>query len=237
MNEARSIGSPKKRWTGMPLWWNALLLALASAGCAITTGPPGTSAIQGREGRHKAVLLLRVVTEVEGRITPPFPSIYAGDNVMMGLGDFSSAGQIGEVMLRFFSADTRKEGWIYLLLEPGQVYYLAAQEPVSPQPKNYRGLWAACPRWSVEIPADARLVYGGTLYLPGSGQWTLFSARRLAAFDRARVEVRNEADRAELIAKQWLANLGPVSVQLARKWEAGDTIILQTPPGKRAAPR
>jgi hypothetical protein len=73
--------------------------------------------------------------------------------------------------------------------------------------------------------------------LPGSGQWTLFSARRLAAFDRERVEVRNEADRAEQIAKQWLANLGPVSVQLARKCEAGDTIILQTPPGKRAAPR
>ena len=35
----------------------------------------------------------------------------------------------------------------------------------------------------------------------GSGQWTLFSARRLAAFDRARVEVRNEADRAEQTQK------------------------------------
>ena len=150
----------------------------------------------------------------------------------MGLGDFSSAGQISEVRLRFFSDDTRKAGWTYLLLEPGQVYYLAAQEPVSPQRNHYRGLWVACPRWSVEIPADARLVYGGTLFLPGRGRWMLFSARRLVAFDRERFEVRNEAGRAEQIAKQWLPSLGPVSVQLVRKWEAGDTIILQTPPGK-----
>ncbi|HVM51375.1 MAG TPA: hypothetical protein VMU04_25315 [Candidatus Acidoferrum sp.] len=218
----------KKRWAAMLLGAGTLALALAGAGCATTSGPP--SEIQARQ---HAVLLLRVVTEVEGRIAPPFPSsILPTDNVAIGVGDFFSGGKIRAATLRFLSGDTRKEGWAYLLLEPGQVYYLAAHAPISTSAWKYEALWAVCPRWSVEVPANTWLVYAGTLYLPGKGQWRLFGGRQLVEVDQRRAEVRDESGQAEEIAKQWLPGLGHMSVQLARKWEPGDTIILQTPPGK-----
>jgi hypothetical protein len=217
----------KERWAAMRLW-AGVLVALAGAGCATTSGPPTDV-----QARQSAVLLLRLITEVEGRIAPPFPSsLLPTDNIALGVGEFSNGGKIRAATLRFLSGNTRKEGWAYLLLEPGQVYYLAPHEPISTGALKYDALWATRPRWSVEIPAQARLVYGGTFYLPGKGQWRLFGAKQLVEFDEAKAEVRNESIQAEQIVKQRLSGLGHMSIQLAKKWEPGDTIVLQTPHGK-----
>jgi hypothetical protein len=158
-------------------------------------------------------------------------------NIALGVGDFWTGGKIKAAKLRFLSDDTRNEGWTYLLLEPGQIYYLAAHEPISTGSMDYDALWEVCPRWSIEIPANGRLIYGGTLYLPGTGRWMLLRAKQLAEFDRGHVEVRDESGQAEQIAKRWFASLGLMSIQLAKKCELGDTIILQTPPEESSTHR
>lgn len=43
--------------------------------------------------------------------------------------------------LRFLSGETRKEGWTYLLLEPG-LHYLAAHEPQSTNVFAYDARWS-----------------------------------------------------------------------------------------------
>ena len=211
----------------------AVVLALAGAGCAATSGPPRPQALPTRGAIQKAVLLVRVITEVEGKIAPPFPSsLLSVDNLCLGVGDFSSGGKIRPAPMRFLSEDTRRAGWTYLLLEPGQIYYLAAHEPTSTSASIYDARWQTCPRWSIEIPADARLVYGGTLYLPGKGRWMIVGPRKLASFDRAQLAIRDETALALEISKRWFPALLPMSVQLAKEHRPGDTIILQTPPGK-----
>ena len=211
----------------------AVVLALAGAGCAATSGPPRPQALQARGAKQAAILLVRVITEVEGQIAPPFPSSLSPvDNLCLGMGDFSSGGKIRPAPMRFLSEDTREAGWTYILLEPGQVYYLAAHEPTSTGASIYEARWQTCPRWSLEIPADARLVYGGTLYLPGKGRWMIVGPRKLAAFDRTQVAIHDETALALAISKKWFPALLPMSVQLAKEYHPGDTIILQTPPGK-----
>ena len=209
----------------------ALALAMIGPSCATIAGPPRAKQLQTHDGRQNSILLLRVVTEVDGRTAPPFPSWLSLDDVWLGLGDFSSGGEIKSAPLRFLSAETRQEGWTYLLLQPG-TYYLAAHEPVSTSASTYNAQWKTRPRWSVEVPAGARLCYGGTLYVPGRGRWMLFAPRRLAEFDRTRLEVRDESTLAQKIANQWFPTLLPISVALAKEHHVGDTIILQTPPGK-----
>jgi hypothetical protein len=211
----------------------AAVLALAGAGCAATSGPPRPQDLLTRGAKQKAVLLVRVITEVEGQIAPPFPSSMSpADNLSLGVGDFSSGGKIQSGKIHFLSDDTRNEGWTYILLEPGQVYYLAARAPMSTSAATYNAQWGTCPRWSIEIPADARLVYGGTLYLPGKGRWMIVGPRKLASFDRAQLAIRDESALASEISRRWFPTLLPMSVQLAKEYHPGDTIILQTPPGK-----
>lgn len=231
--ESSGAGPKRARRAPMPVWTCAIILALAGAGCATISSVPKASKMQSRDGGQKAVLLLRVITEVEGKSAAAFPSsVLPWDMIAFGVGDFSSGGQIKPAILRFLSAESREQGWAYLLLEQGQVYYLAAHEPISTSPDEYNARWAVCPRWSVELPINTRVVYGGTLYLPGTGRWMLFTARNLVTFDRQRIEVRDESTEAEQVAKQWLSALGPMSVHLARKWEPGETVIIQTPTGK-----
>jgi hypothetical protein len=209
----------------------ALLLAAVASGCMSPAGTPKAADLQTRDGRPKTVVLLRAITDVEGRIAPPFEALSPPDNLAIGCGGFSSGGNIKPVTLRFLSAETRKEGWTYLLLEPG-FYYLSALPPISGNALAYDAQWKTSPRWSIEIPPGARIFYAGTFYLPGKGRWMLFRSRQLAAFDTNRIEVRDETSQAEQIVRQNCPELLPMSVQLAKAHQPGDTMILRTPIGK-----
>jgi len=213
------------------LFTAALVLGLLGSGCATSPGPPEKGELLTPDGKPRAVLLVRITTEVDGQPATAFSSMLPEDNIWLGLEDFSTGVTATPAELRFLSGETRKEGWTYLLLEPG-LHYLAAHEPQSTNVFAYDARWSTCPRWSIEIPNGARVIYGGTLFLPGTGRTMILGPRQLVTFDPARLEIRDETSAAQALARQWFPNLTPMSVQFLKGHKLGDTIIIETPVGK-----
>ncbi len=161
-------------------------------GCAWSNRVPTAINLQTRQGRPRAVVLLRVVTEIDGRPNPAFPSILPQDSLWLAWGDFSSGGRLREAPQAFLSKATRKDGWTYLLLEPG-IHYLGVNAPQNSDAFSYAGSWRGqAPRWRLEVPAGATVVYGGTLFVPGSGLALIFVGRRMRQFAVERFEIRDE---------------------------------------------
>lgn len=215
------------RWCAVAV----LIFALGGPGFAARRGPPAAHELHTKDGRPLAVLLLRVVTEVDGQPAVAFRHASAVDDVSFGISDFSTGMSAKPVAVRFLSDETREDGWVCLMLEPG-LRYIATREPISTNAFAYERRWKTCPRWSVEIPKGARLVYGGTLFLPGTGRWMALGRRQMVRFDDSRLEVRDESAGAGAICEKWLPDLLPMFVQLAREHRAGDTMIIETPSGK-----
>jgi len=222
-----------RRYRRNACWLAAGVMAAFLAGPAAVakSGPPSARELQNREGRPLSVLLLRVVLEVDGQPGVAFRHASPVDNVSFGLSDFSTGMSAKPVTVRFLSDNTRMDGWAYLVLDLGP-HYIAAREPMSTNAFAYDARWKTCPRWSLEIPADARLVYGGTLFLPGKGRAMIFGPRQMVEFDSTRLEVRDESSEAGAICRKWFPDLLPLSVQLAKEHRHGDTMIIETPPEK-----
>ncbi len=208
------------------------MLLVLGGGCAtVKPGAPGAQDVSMQGGRQQTVLLLRVVTEVDGESSPAFRSTAPDDDIWLGLANFSSGLNLKPAELQFLSDGTRTEGWTYLLVQPG-VQYIGAHEPRSRNVFAHNARWTTCPRWSVDIPAGARLVYGGSLFLPGNGRVIFFGPRMLVSFDEERLEVRDESETAETIARQWFSDLLPMSIQLLKRQVPGETLIIDTPSAK-----
>lgn len=219
------------RSTGPCAGMLAIVLILLTAGCA-STPPQNAAELQTKDGHARAVVLLRVLTEIDGRTLPAFPAAYALDSLWLGLGDFSSGGKLRVAPLAFFSKKTRLDGWTYLLLEPG-LYYLGPHPPQNENSFAYDRSWRGMtPCWRLEIPRDAGVIYAGTLFIPGRGMGQIFGGRRLQAFDRQRFEVRDETIFAERMWESWLKGLGRLATRLVTPHAATEPLILETPPGR-----
>ena len=204
------------------------LMGLLAAGCA-SQSPPSPGELT-KDGHARAVVLLRLKTEIDGRSRPAFAGY--PDCVWLGLGDFFSGGQLEPAPMRFLSRGTRLDGWAYLLLEPG-IYYLAPHPPQNENVFAYAKSWAhARPTWRFEVPRDASALYIGTLFAPGYGQWQLFGGCRVRQFAVARFEVDDETSTARTLHEQWLKSFGPLTTELAKPWLPSESIILETPPGR-----
>lgn len=207
----------------------AILAAGVVAGAA--NKPPTIRELAGKDGTPRVVLLLRVVTEVDGEIVEPFRHSGSIDNVNFGLGGFETGMGVKETAARFLSGQSRKEGWVCLIVKPG-LQYLAIREPMWHNAFAYSARWKTCPRWRVEVPAVSRVHYAGTFFLPGKGRFMFSGPRQMVEFDTTRLEVRDESPLAAEICRQLMPELEPLSVQLAELHEPGDTIIIETPAGR-----
>lgn len=215
------------------MWLVAGVMATCLVGPVVAAkpGPPAARELHTSEGQPLVVLLLRVVTEVDGQPGAAFRHDSPVDDVSFGLSDFTTGMRVKPLKTRFLSDETRMDGWAYLLLEPGP-RYIATREPISRNAFAYEARWETCPRWSVDIPADSRLLYGGTLYLPGKGRAMISGPRQMVEFDSSRLEVRDESVAAEAMGRRWFPELLPMTVQIAREHRPGDTIIIETPTEK-----
>ena len=124
------------------------------------------------------------------------------DNIGIALGGFETGGELRQIMPGFLSHQTRKDGWVYLLLEPGQ-HYLALQPPRRTDVWSYAKMFKTAPLWRLDIPSKAELVYVGTLHLPSIKQNLLFGVT-ISSFIWDSVVVRNEDDGARKIAAELL---------------------------------
>ena len=213
------------------LWLTVAIAVLLATGCA-NVPPQSPADLQTKDGHKRALVLLRVLTEIDGRTLPAFSAPYALGSIWLGLGDFSSGGKLRIAPLGFFSKETRLDGWTYLLPEPG-VYYLAPHSPQNENSFAYDRSWKQMtPCWRMEIPRDATVVYGGTLFVPGWGIGQIFGGRRLQVFNMRRFEVRDESAAAEGLREAWLKNLGPLTIHLVQSQSPSEPLILETPPGR-----
>jgi hypothetical protein len=229
-NGERWVGPAKtgSRW----LWLGAVVTALMTSSCALNVARPGAADLRTKDGHNKAVVLIRVVTEIDGQGLPAFRATYPQDSIWLGLGDFSSGGKLEIAPQQFFSKETRLNGWTYLLLEPG-IFYLAPHPPQNENAFAYDRSWKETPpRWRFEVPRNVPVVYVGTLFVPGRGRWLIFGGRMMQAFDEKRFEIRDESALAESIHQTWLKELGPITTQLVQRHSPSDPIILETPPGR-----
>jgi hypothetical protein len=224
-----NTNAPKssQRWLRL----GTVLIALAASSC-MNVGRPTAEDLRTKDGHDRAVVLIRMVTEIDGRKAPVFTATYANSSIWLGLGGFSTGGKLQVAPLRFFSKETRLDGWTYLLLEPG-VHYLAPHPGQNTDAVTYDNSWKkTSPRWRFEVPRNVPVVYVGTLFAPGRGQWVLFGDRALYEFEENRFEVRDESVAAEAIHETWLKDLGSLTTKLAVNHSSSEPIILETPPGR-----
>lgn len=130
------------------------------------------------------------------------------------------------MLYRFLSDETRRQGWIYFLLEPG-IHYLSVRPPMN---LDQCQLIKYSSRWRIDIPTDTRLVYAGTLHFKGVHVKGMFG--RSVSF-RYWAPVRDEENLAQEVAAKHHSGLGSPLTVLMRRHIIGSTIILRTPNRER----
>lgn len=193
-------------------------------GCASSGLPAGeeSSAVGAGE---KAIVLLRVVCTVENQKSyEPFSHSLAEDNISFGLGSFETGGEPKRLAaLRFLSPESRKDGWTYFVIPHG-IHYLAVYPPRRTDFLTYeRGLKQA-PRWRMDIPPNARLVYVGTLRIGGESSPLLFGGRIMNSIRTDDMSVTNDEEQARELLIEAFPRFGAVQTELLRL-QQGPTIL------------
>jgi len=171
-------------------------------------------------------VLLRLTCEVEGEPYEVFRHAVSDDNIGLALGGFKTGGEPQQIIPTYLSSQTRKDGWTYFVLEPG-FHYLAVQPPRQSDVWSYETSFNSVPLWRLDIPPQSRIVYAGTLHIPGIRQKMLFGGISIKSFIMDSIVVRNDEEAARKIASDFFPELQPLKTMLMAKQEG--PIILKTP--------
>jgi len=228
IQSGRGMHTVPRRFTTAPGYACLLMMWAALAGCNGLTllTPEEQTAISLGE---KVVVLVRVRCTIENDETwQPFHSSALVDNVSLGLGAFDTGGETKQLSgMKFLSPESRGEGWTYLLLQPG-TYYLSFYGPQRSTAFAYQRSMKEAPRWRLDVPSDARLVYAGTMHLHGDSEKAIFGGRLLNTLDREKSSLENDEAVATRLLSGYFPDLGQVSVALMRRHEE-EPIILRSP--------
>src|SRR5262245_17286282 len=117
---------------------------------------------------NKAIVLLRVESEGDEQARA-FPNAWGegimNEGITFGLATFESAGTPTlPVFNKFISSESRNAGWTYLLL-PAGLFYIAAFPPRDVDVNTWDRMLPHFPRWRIDVPVGARLLYVGTVQL------------------------------------------------------------------------
>jgi len=177
--------------------FSAAIFVSCLVGCA-STGLPTVKERTAVGAGERAIVLLRVQCTIESQQPyEAFSYSLMDDNVSFGLGSFETGGEPERLaLLRFLSPESRKNGWTYFVLPHG-IHYLAVYPPRRTDVFTYeRGIRNA-PRWRIDIPQDAKLVYAGTLRFTGESDWLLFGGRILRSIRIDEMGVTNDEELAQ----------------------------------------
>ncbi|RPJ35560.1 MAG: hypothetical protein EHM17_01905 [Verrucomicrobiaceae bacterium] len=200
------------------------MLAVHLAGCA-STGLPSQAELG---AGAKAVVLLRVQCTIEGgRPYEPFGFSMVDDNVSFSLGSFETGGEPRQTgMLRFLSPESRRAGWTYLVLPHG-MHYLVVSPPRRTDVFTFDAMMKRAPRFRIEVPAHAQLVYAGTLRIAGESDWLLTGGRIMKSIRGDETRIVNEQALARQLAAGYFPGLGDLQTVLMRHHEG--PVILRSP--------
>ena len=208
-----------------PLLFWLLLIAVAILGGCATTAPPGRSELSEIDAGEMALLLLRVAASIEGEAYEPFSGSLVDDNIGIALGTFETGGRVQRIEpMRFFSEDSRAQGWAYLSVPPGTLY-LAFLPPRRTNLFTYLAMFESAQLWRIDVSERSKILYAGTLAIDGDGGFLLFGGTYLKNFKR--IEVRDEREEAQALANRHVPRLGPIEIALMQRHDG--PIILTTP--------
>lgn len=193
-----------------------VLLAIALTGCGHTGLPLRQDDLdQVRTGARTLLLLRLIGTDQHGSTRQPLIGSFSADPIGTGWGDFESGGQPLAWLPHSPSEAAWAEGWASMVLSPGY-YYLAILPPRRTDAFTYAAMLDRAPRWRIEVPAGAPVVYAGTLSLAERTEPGLLSTLWVG-IDYDRSEVRDETTAATALVARDLPALQPPRTRLAER--------------------
>ena len=198
-------------------------------GCAYSMPPAKSDHSAITEGQ-KSLVLLRVTGEIKGESAiEAFSSFLSDGNFNIAVGDFETGGALKRIEnQKFLSAKSRKEGWIYFILEPG-IYYLGFQGPRMTDVFTYEAQWENVQRYRIDIQPDSPVVYIGTMHFQCRSGWDPFGLKNCAHIDSQ--VIKNEEALAQELVSENLEKMGQPKTALM-ELHTGKTFIFRTPQPK-----
>lgn len=219
------VGLSGQRWEPDFLrLFGVCLLISQLVGCASIELPTANErAAVGAGGM--AIVLLRVNATVENHQPyEAFKHSITEDNISFGVGSFDTGGEPRRLaLLRFLSPESRKDGWTYFVLPHG-IHYLAAYPPRRTDVWTYEKSIKNAPRWRLDVPPNARLIYAGTLHLSGKSTPLLIGDRIMTSIQTDNMRVTNEEELARKLLTKEFPEFGEAQSVLLRPHE-GPTIL------------
>lgn len=195
-----------------------LFFSILFSGCAISRLPSDEQYEMVKSGK-RAIVLLRLTSELEGEPYEPFPHYLTDDNFNFYLGGFESGGRPRHVEWPVFLSDeTRKDGWTYFVLEPGTYYFTVTPRKVREDiflwpdydPEYLHHLYR------FDLPPE-KIVYIGTLHLPGVPLPFQLFGKTVSAFVWEEAVVRNDEEKATEIAAEYFPAFGKPTTMLIQR--------------------
>lgn len=220
--------SRKNNAVNMLIFFLALASTVYLSGCAVSTGLPTSKELAAIQGGDRAVVILRVDCTIENhKFYEPFSSFGLDDNISFGLGSFETGGKPDRLQqLRFMSPESRRTGWTYFVLPHG-TYYLAVYPPRLTGVIDYARSLENVPSWRMDIPANTKFIYAGTLRITADSNWLLFGNRIVSSIRYDEITVADERQTAIKLFTEIFPGLGEMQTILMRRQEG--SIILHSP--------
>jgi hypothetical protein len=202
-----------------------VILVILLSSCTTTVLPSAKDFELINSGK-RSIVLIRIKCEAEGESYEVFRHFVGDDDIGFALGGFETGGELHRKVPAHLSSQTRKDGWLYFVLEPG-FHYLAIQPPRRTDVWSYENSFKNAPLWRLDIPPQTGIIYAGTLYLPIIKQKLLFGDSTIQSFITDGIVVLNNEDAARKIAADFFSQLETYKTVLMAKHEG--PIILKFP--------
>lgn len=192
-----------------------IVLFILITGCALVNLPSEKEYETIRSGK-RSIVLLRIACNVDEMAYDVFSQDYVFDNFGIALGSFETGGGMKQVMPAFLSNQARKDGWIYLILEPGY-YYFAIQPPRRTNAWTYASNFDSVPLQKFYIPSKTQVIYVGTLYFECVSKKGLFGSSTISSCDRDSITIKKEDDAASNLALEFFSEFEATNTRLMEK--------------------
>lgn len=185
-------------------------IAITLTVTSCTTRLPTLNERSDVQSGKKSVVLLRITCELIEDNTPieAFPGAMSASVMILKGGPILGGKVEGGMGIRFLSAETRKQGWVFFYLEPG-IHYLVFEGMASGAGMYYS------PRYEVKIPENSPVVYIGSMHLYCESPYIFETA--CGTFDKGRMIVSNEEIKAKKLQKEFLPDLGSLQTVLMNR--------------------